>query len=339
MPSVITKALVPPFIILMTTFSVFLWLSVSSSVLEVVVEAHYVNGTPAYPVGFNGTRLNHTVLLQRNRTYTTSSFWSPSFWGNVRKSGYCEPVRTDAAVQEPVNSWSNFAYTLVGSYTIFHAIQDVLMSDQKVRVGTLQAHPWFAVLMGLTWCTLGVCSFNFHAAHVTAFWVLDVAFTNATTAALAGWSILALILSVFEGAARRPRLCTAVAAVVLIIADIIFIVYKRKMRATLSMMIMIGVILVFEFVLQPLLVGKTRRQASLTLGAVLSILGAFVMRQLEVSWGKPLCLYSRWFQPHAVWHVLSAGAIALLVLSWRSPFSKVMNPAAGNVGDSSILSA
>ena len=233
------------------------------------------------------------------RNQTTSTFWVFDHWGRVRSSGYCEPLQA-SAVLEPINSWSNYAYIVVGAVTISLATRD-MRSTRVLEQRELRAHPGFACLMGLTWVLLGVFSFLFHAAHVTTFWILDVAFTNNAAAALLFWSALSLAYTLRPPPARLSPWLTAATAVALVILEALFIVYKRKMSAVTSVSALIGLIILIEVVVQPLACGKTRRQMAWTLTSLLFMLVAFLVRNAETSWGRPLCLYSTWFQPHAVW--------------------------------------
>jgi hypothetical protein len=260
---------------------------------------------------------------ETNETERRSKFWAYETWGRVRGSGYCEPLREDGAVQEPINSWSNYAYTVVGAATIFLSARDAeALRGGQCRVDELKAHPWFGILMGLTWCALGLSSFLFHAAHVTLFWILDVGFTNSAAAAMLAWAILALALATIPLCAGHPTACTGTMAAALIMLEALLIAYKRNTSATVVLSTLIGLIIALELAVYPSLVGKSRRQLTLTGGAILLMLAAFLVRQAEAdrSWGQPLCLFSVWFQPHAVWHTLSAFAIACQVASWRSPY-------------------
>lgn len=254
----------------------------------------------------------------RNRT--VSSFWAFDTWGRVRGTKFCEPLQMRSAVQEPTNAWSNLGYVVLGAVTIGLACEDAL-SQSKADVHTIMAHPWFACLMGLSWMCLGFFSFLFHAAHVQIFWILDVGFTSASAAALVSWSLLGLGYQLRPPPTnRRVQPWTVAMATALVLTDGLLINYKRRMSATIVLSTLVALVIFIEVIVQPLCCGKTRRQFGLTLTGLLIFLVAFLIRNAEVEWGAPLCLYSSWFQPHSVWHLLSAVAIACVMASWRSPF-------------------
>ena len=63
------------------------------------------------------------------------------------------------------------------------------------------------------------------------------------------------------------------------------------------------------------------QQRLLTFFAIFFILAAYLIRQAEADkrWGRPMCLWSYWFQPHGTWHLLSSLAISLQLRCWRLP--------------------
>lgn len=275
---------------------------------------------------YTGLTASPAVLSEREvlvdgmlRNRTVSSFWSFDVWGSIRGNTYCEPLQLRGAIQEPINAWSNIGYVVLGALTIGLACKDAC-GRHKPDVHTIQAHPWFACLMGLTWVCLGFFSFLFHGAHVSVFHRLDIGFTNSTAAALVAWSLLGLAYRVRPPISRRVQPWTVAMAAALVLTDAMFIVYKYEMNAMIVLSTLVALVIFIEVIVQPLWCGKTRRQFGLTATGVLSMLFSFLLRNAEVSWGKPLCLYSTWFQPHALWHLMSAVAIACQVASWRSPF-------------------
>ena len=104
----------------------------------------------------------------------------------------------------------------------------------------------------------------------------------------------------------------------LLLLEVMFVVYKRQLSATVSLSTLVGLVIFIEVIVQPLVIGKTQKQLCLTWGALLAMLVAFLLRNAETdkAWGRPLCLFSTWFQPHALWHMLSALAMAMKTCWW-----------------------
>ena len=260
--------------------------------------------------------------------------WPDEKYGpsNVNGIRYCEPLHNESALMEPINSWSNLVYSGVGAGSCGLAVNDVLRSPSPLSCVSfpfgprLPENPLLGFICGLSWVGLGLTSFLFHASHKEIWWQLDVGFTNAVVVCAVCWSVLSQSLQLCKPSHRNAAVASVAMAALLVLTDALLFVFKFELEASVTVTILIALLAFFEIVAQPLLDGKSRRQWCLTIAAFLSMLVAYVVRSLEVEWGRPLCLYSEWFQPHAVWHVLTGTAIALIVIAWRSPYPPNAKP-------------
>lgn len=252
-------------------------------------------------------------------TLSPASVWSN--WGRQRGTSACEPLQEASAVREPINSWSNFIYTAVGAWAIGAGARDLITPAATAPpVGQLEASPLFSILLGLTWVSLGMFSFLFHGANVRLWRQYDVGFTVNAGLVMVAWSACSLTLWHVPACARHPRLTRASWMLCTVVAEALFVELKFEYSVTIALSAVVGVLILLECIVQPLLARRSCRQRSFTALAVLLMLVAYILRQLESSWGsRPLCLNSNWFQPHALWHLLSGVSIALVYAVWRLP--------------------
>ena len=59
-----------------------------------------------------------TLITYVGISAAPNSLWDRKSWGKQKQSGGCEPLQRDSAVREPINSWSNLIYTLVGAWAL-----------------------------------------------------------------------------------------------------------------------------------------------------------------------------------------------------------------------------
>lgn len=264
-----------------------------------------------------------------------ASIWS--VYAEPSGGSYCERRRPDSAVLEPINSWSNLVYVIVGAWALGCSVSDALarrarstelsteLSTAKATVvrrpdvGELRAHPLISLLFGLSWCLLGLGSFLFHASYRKPMQWMDVAMTVAAPISMACWSASSIALFHIPPLRRRPAAVAWATAALILLLDVIYAVLRQRMSATTWMATAIAVLIFLEGFVQPAIaVSSWAHRASVWCAAGF-MLAAYLIREAEVStaWGRPLCLYSAWFQPHAVWHVFSGIAMGLMLGVWR----------------------
>lgn len=250
------------------------------------------------------------------------SVWAS--WGKRRNINYCEPLQNHSAVLEPHNSWSNIGYAIIGALALAAGVDDwrsSAVASPSPPASSLRAQPIFSIAMAVTWLGLSASSFLFHAAHTRGLQQWDVGFTSNAALVMCSWSACSLCLEQLPVARRQPRATVGAFLLSLVVIEVSLIVWKFEYSATWCLSTLIGIVIFLECIVLVVLRQRTRRQLAMTVLAVFSMLCAWIVRDLEVNkqWGKPLCLYHNWFQPHSVWHYVSALAIALQYASWRLP--------------------
>ena len=237
----------------------------------------------------------------------------------LRRPGYAERVWPDRPIRTRANTFSNLAYMTVGLYACGLALADRrrarLASPDAPPVNIVVATPALSVLFGLSCLWLGFSSGLFHASLTRAGQRLDVA---------AMYPPLLSLLAIAATRALPPRIgrrfgagvpTWGVLAAVIVVAEIALWRWKWSMSATTVLSTLIAAmagVTVAEHLRWP---GRFR-SAWLGWGACLLAAG-IACRQSDVARSFPVGSDS-WLQGHALWHLLTAAALATLYLHERS---------------------
>jgi hypothetical protein len=218
----------------------------------------------------------------------------------------CETIRTDHLIAQPVNSASSLGYAAAGLYVI--ATCGGPRPDDPGRQLAGRA-------LGATLVAMGVGSVLFHGpGGPRSKWLHDVpilAYGNTMTA----WNLYDSALLPGAGAVALATGSTAAQSVLLAV---------RPDAVNVQGALSTGVMWASEAVMRlarrsGLPHVPTRPQRVQDAGLAL-ILGSAVLQVLGRS-GFPLCRPDSLLQPHAVWHLGSAAALALHALAATGPES------------------
>lgn len=237
----------------------------------------------------------------------------------LRRPGYAERVWPDRPIRTRANTFSNLAYVTVGLYACGLALADRrrarLAGPDAPPVNIVVATPALSALFGLSCLWLGFSSGLFHASLSRAGQRLDVA---------AMYPPLLSLLAIAAARALPPRIgrrfgagvpTWGVLAAVIVVAEIALWRWKWSMSATTVLSTLIAAmagVTVAEHLRWP---GRFR-SAWLGWGACLLAAG-IACRQSDVARSFPVGPDS-WLQGHALWHLLTAAALATLYLHERS---------------------
>ncbi len=221
-----------------------------------------------------------------------TNIWLQPHWGGIRNSSYCEPP-APFSIQEPINAWSNTVYFGV-SFSVFRRLKDVRDPEALKR----QA---FLVTIALTFIGLAISSFYFHASFVRSWRSADKAFTRAVPIGLFGYCISRFLYG---------WLSTIVFGLTLIVQSLSFMWGTQP-----TFIITISGLICIELIVRPVLRLSSVWSWICSACSLVLFLVSYIIRQLEVS--GELCLFSNWFQPHAIWHFGTGLASALQLYVWR----------------------
>lgn len=234
----------------------------------------------------------------------------------LTRPGYAERVRVDRPIRTRANTYSNLAYVTAGLYACGLGLADRKRSrgpgDGRAE-NVVVATPALSFLFGASCIWLGFASGLFHASLTRAGQRLDVA---------AMYPPLLAILAIMAARWLPPRLggargvpTSAVLCAAVVAAGFLFWRWKWSMPARETLLGLIGavsVVAVAEHLLRP---GRFR-SVWLAWGLCLLVAG-IACRETDVAGRFPVGPDS-WLQGHALWHVLTAGALASISFHERS---------------------
>ena len=237
----------------------------------------------------------------------------------LRRPGYAERVWPTRPIRTRANTFSNLAYMTVGLYACGLALSDrrrARLAGPDASAGNVVvATPALSALFGVSCLWLGFSSGLFHASLTRAGQRLDVA---------AMYPPLLSLLAIAAARALPARIgrrfgagvpMWGVLAAAVVVAEIALWRWKWSMSATTVLSTLIAAmagVTVAEHLRWP---GRFR-SAWLGWGACLLAAG-IACRQSDVARSFPVGPES-WLQGHALWHVLTAAALATLYLHERS---------------------
>ena len=237
----------------------------------------------------------------------------------LRRPGYAERVWPNRPIRTRANTFSNLAYMTVGLYACGLALSDrrrARLAGPDASAGNVVvATPALSALFGVSCLWLGFSSGLFHASLTRAGQRLDVA---------AMYPPLLSLLAIAAARALPARIgrrfgtglpTWGVLAAAIVVAEIALWRWKWSMSATTVLSTLIAamaLVTVAEHLRWP---GRFR-SAWLGWGACLLAAG-IACRQSDVARSFPVGPES-WLQGHALWHVLTAAALATLYLHERS---------------------
>jgi hypothetical protein len=228
--------------------------------------------------------LGATLAIAAPVALVTARLPSAEVWADLtpavcneycERSTHCGPLASRPAIQQPLNTWSNFAFLFVG-----------LLAWRAPLRPT-------AALFTISCGVLAVGSFLFHATVTREFQWLDMVGTYA-----------ALIAVVARGFVAAFGVAESVAVAGALALDAFFAIFKWRIDAFIALPLLILAITV------PMarVVIADRASVRAALVPVVLFAVAVLLRQLDVS-GSLCSPESRVFQGHALWHVLAATAL------------------------------
>lgn len=187
----------------------------------------------------------------------------------------CGALAARAAIQQPLNSWSNAAFVFVGLLAV------------RTRPRLL------AWLFAASALVLGVGSFLFHASVTREMQWLDMVGTYAVVVAIGALGL------------QRLGVRAGAAAALALGLDALFAIFKWRIDGAVALPLLV----LAAAVPMALLVRAGRGSARAALLPLALLVAATLLREADVR--RVLCWPdSALFQGHAVWHLLCAASLA-----------------------------
>lgn len=188
----------------------------------------------------------------------------------------CGPPATRAAVQQPLNSWSNLAFLFVGGLALRRPREPL------------------SILFALSCAVLAVGSFLFHATVTREMQWLDMVGTYAVLVAVAA-----------RGAAVSFELAVAPVLAVALVADALFAIFKWSISANVALpLLMVAASIPIT---RRVMLGEGSVRGALVPVGLFAL--ALALRQLDVA--HVACDPEGLYQGHALWHLLTAASLGL----------------------------
>ena len=216
---------------------------------------------------------------------------------------FCEPLR-DGFIRQPINTYSNLAYILVGLLILAHA------RDAQARANLMSSHHAYPLIFGGVTMAIGVGSFFYHASLTFVGQWFD----------LVGMYLFASFALLYTLARLRPMRGTTFAIGYVVMNAMLgyLLVVNPDVRRQVFAAMIYGVIALEALVL---LAERPRMQTRYFIGALSSLAVAYGIWMLDES--RVWCDPSSILQGHALWHFLTAASAGLLYLYYRSEDGKV----------------
>jgi len=229
--------------------------------------------------------------------------------GGFKNPSYTERIYENSVFRTRANTWSNYAFVIVGLYVLAFSYLDWKNKAPQIA-GYLVRKPLFGFLFGIGCVYLGLASGLFHASLTRWGQQLDVASMYAAMIALIAMNICRIIPRIPATNVRTD----AIFAVLAVIASYLLYHFKWQMSSGVvlpSLILTIGFLVTLDLFRR-----KSNFNRLWVIASLASLVIAVFCRQMDVA-GKFLTPDAI-FQGHAIWHVMCASTLACIYMYYRS---------------------
>lgn len=219
---------------------------------------------------------------------------------------FCERVQA-GVIRQPVNTWSNLGFILVGVMALATAVHDFTLTPRKTCVNLMRTHWIYPVVYGVAAILIGIGSMVYHSSLTFFGQVIDIIAMYLLTSFMMLYNVSRMYRmkgDVFVG-------YYVLSNVALGYASIRWPVLRRYIFAVLLLAVLVSEVVVRRK-------RQFRGNVSYFAAALVSLALACASWILDIT--RVICLPDSWLQVHALWHVFMAAAIGCVYFYYRSEF-------------------
>jgi hypothetical protein len=217
---------------------------------------------------------------------------------------FCEPIQR-GAIRQPVNTWSNLGFILVGLTVIVSAAHDRCQRSLPGALNPMRTQFVYPAVYGIATLLIGIGSIFYHSSLVFVGQTMDVI----SIYLLASFMV---IYSLFRAGWINPR--AFVATYIPLNITLGYMAINWPVTRRYIFVVLLLAVLVTEVVVRR----RTRSTMKLSFfyAALVTLFAACACWIVDIT--GTVCLPNSWFQGHAMWHVLMAATIGFVYLYYRS---------------------
>jgi hypothetical protein len=229
---------------------------------------------------------------------------------------FCERPRPNSLIAQPANTWSNLIYNVVAIFLAWSADSEKFPNPRwwHNNVNLFTREKYFMRTFCPVLSNVGYCSSSLHASFTLWSDKLDLLAIMALFIWLELFSLCKFVL-MFKGWSNQGMRYASIFHGItwtIIMIPLVTLDYMGKIPDTRALLNSVGVFLLIELLIRYFYehCKNKERMSQSWLGfvGVLFFAAGFALLRMSTS----VCYPESWFQPHALWHVLSGIAMTSL---------------------------
>lgn len=226
------------------------------------------------------------------------------YWANnpKRNTGYYCEISTAGWFIEPINTWSNLGFIIVGLIVAWQ----LMWGTFKENVNVLTRSRFMSIFFASLIICLGPCSMFMHATYTQLGVELDVLSEYLICAFLVAYSTQRFFY-------MGRRYFVGIFLLIVVVCELASRCYVQIPVIDSPTNLLVGLFILICLITELLIVFVRRSKITKRWGiaSVLAFVSAFLIWNFSKNGGR-LCYPQSWFQGHALWHVLCAVALYFL---------------------------
>jgi hypothetical protein len=266
--------------------------------------------------------LLHPVLLFAGATLLLvllfEAFKYSNLWANMALAAgntlhFCEFNHEDLVIKQIANTWSNLAYLLVGFILISIGVKDHLFQERHQLNNFIARHPGFTFLLGIAMIYLFFGSFFYHASLTKTFQLLDVGGIYAVVIALLCYNFFRAFPS-FHFKNQQYKSHYLILSIGILLNILVLVEIHKWNINTVFPILIVGLLLLHVINMRHKNLAKNYTSYIWLASSSMAVAAAlWILDRTNI-----LCSPTSIFQGHAFWHMLTALAVLMTYLSYRT---------------------